>query len=405
MIRGKIENIFLLFLFALPFWALLSAKIIAFIMPVLGIAGAYIFFSAPEKKLPRWLWGIYILLLLFWFSCKWTIMPLPDYLNDMLPTSLLLVAGCFAVLGASHTKLEPAHLLVLPVTWLLLAAFLLFEKYTGHSLRKLFYGLLEKEMRSDLVSVLNKQTCILAFLLLPSLLAAWQGGWLWLKRLFPALAIAAITALLYKSASQIAQVALAVTLLFLLFPTRLKLAWGGLVLGIGAAILLMPWWLALLHDFLMPYAVVPSSFLGQASAAARLEIWDALARYLMQSPFTGFGVDATRHIQDLNIQGQFYKGETVVHPHNFTLQLWFEFGVAGALWGSIFVIYLVRRIQKAEITRGARKLLLASSMGVLVAAFTGWGLWQGWWIGFLFLYAAIWQSLLARAPSNAPATA
>lgn len=409
MTRSRVESVFLCLLFALPLWALVSAKIIAFVMPFLGLLGAYIFFTAPQKKFPRWLWGIYTLLLLFWFSCKWTVQPLPEYLGDMLPTGILLLLGSCVVLGAAHCTISARHFIVLPATWLLLALFLLIEKYTGHSLRKLFYEVSGKELQKDLVSILNKQTCILAFLLLPAIYVAWQSGIVWFRRAFPVVALLATAGILFNSTSQIAQVALVMTVLFLLFPVKLRVGWGLLVFSIGASILLMPWLLAILHDVMLPYATVPASFMGQASAAARLEIWDAIARYLMQSPFTGFGVNATKHIQGFNIIGQFYGGDTIVHPHNFALQFWFEFGVVGALWASLFVTHLVRRLQKFETTNGAKRLLLAASMGILVAAFVGWGIWQGWWVGFLFLYASIWQASLAahgvKAPNNGLLTA
>src|SRR6185369_6348777 len=95
-------------------------------------------------------------------------------------------------------------------------------------------------------------------------------------------------------------------------------------------------------------------------------------------------------------------GETrlPLHPHDAALQVWLELGVPGATLLALFVGWLWLRLGEAPCPR----LYAAAAGGSLAAAsavaFTGWGIWQEWWLGTLGL--ALFATLvMARAAADA----
>jgi len=63
-----------------------------------------------------------------------------------------------------------------------------------------------------------------------------------------------------------------------------------------------------------------------------------------------------------------------------------EFGALGALLASALIVFLLRAIK--ALPGNLARPALASAMALGVVATTGYGLWQGWWIGFFFLLIA-----------------
>lgn len=122
-----------------------------------------------------------------------------------------------------------------------------------------------------------------------------------------------------------------------------------------------------------------------ASAGARFDIWNAVSDYALCNPAYGFGMEATRHIQDFAFAGLYDKRDFVLHPHNNILQLWIEFGVLGAAWAAAFALFLLRRIRLLPpLERAAVTACFAAAFTI---ALVGYGLWQSWWAGALFLVA------------------
>ena len=76
-----------------------------------------------------------------------------------------------------------------------------------------------------------------------------------------------------------------------------------------------------------------------------------------------------------------------MHPHNFALQLWIEFGLLGASISAAWISALVYLISKQPNIL-ARRISLATLIATLSIASMGYGIWQGWWIGLLFYACA-----------------
>ncbi len=199
-------------------------------------------------------------------------------------------------------------------------------------------------------------------------------------------------AIIYKTSSQSAQLAFLLGVLFLLFfPYRCKVSWVLLGLGIAAAFYAAPWisqyafreLAGTFHD---------APWLQNGYAAERLEIWDYVSRYALQQPFYGFGIEATRAVKAFDTAQIYQKGVDILHPHNFALQIWIEFGILGVTFTVLFFADLLKRFSRlpAAAARCALPVFIAS----LSVAATGYGLWQGWWLGEFFLIAAFVQLFL-----------
>ena len=185
--------------------------------------------------------------------------------------------------------------------------------------------------------------------------------------------------------SQSAQLAIAIGLLsYFLFSLTYRPLWIALQIGLCGLILAAPWFALWLAEDVMALAK-SHEWLRQGYAAARFEIWGFIGEYILRNPLYGFGIEATRAITDFNAPG-IYHDVVALHPHNFALQLWIEFGVLGAALGCAALCWLIEQIRWLEVEpRRAAMACLAATLTIMA---TGYGLWQSWWIGtFLTLFA------------------
>lgn len=185
--------------------------------------------------------------------------------------------------------------------------------------------------------------------------------------------------LFYKTDSQTAQLAaiLFLVLSFAFFYPSQKV-WIGLGGIIVVALLSTPWVLQFLFDHLAHF-MRDHVLLQRAFAAERLEIWDFVARRALEQPMYGFGLEAASYIEHFDSQKIYVPLDHVLHPHNFALQIWLEFGAIGAALASAAIIAVLRAIYKLGPVNAQR--ILPLFLGVMVAAATSYGLWQGWWLG------------------------
>lgn len=103
----------------------------------------------------------------------------------------------------------------------------------------------------------------------------------------------------------------------------------------------------------------------------RLRIWGFVAERWADHPLRGAGLDASRT----------FPAAIPLHPHNGTLQLWFELGLPGAVLGSLFWLWLWRRIGEGaarERLHGATAA--ATAVVYLTISSVSYGLWQEWWL-------------------------
>jgi O-antigen ligase len=165
-----------------------------------------------------------------------------------------------------------------------------------------------------------------------------------------------------------------------------------LFLLISGGLILSPWLAYWLFIFRPEFLVEMKG----ASAGQRMEIWDFLARQIFERPFIGWGVNSVDQMK-LETDKVFFNGANVFHPHNAALQLWLEMGVAGVLLGLGFLTLLYKRM----ISVRPNIYMMAGFSSLLAVSLTAYGLWQGWWLGVMFLTAALFRVNLINSSVSA----
>lgn len=178
--------------------------------------------------------------------------------------------------------------------------------------------------------------------------------------------------------------AIAAALVALLAPCGL-----GVVIGVAAA------GFVLAAPLLAGALLAPGLDAGGLpfSAAHRLVIWDFVAARVADSPWIGWGMEASRAIPGgtaapdaetlarFNLSGEAWGRAQLLplHPHNAALQIWLELGAVGAVLASWLLVALGRAARTA-----AGAACLAAG---LVVAMLSYGAWQPWWVAGLVLAA------------------
>lgn len=238
-------------------------------------------------------------------------------------------------------------------------------------------------------SIFNQTTVVLALMIWGLVPWLWRNG---LKYAFPAAWAFLLWLIVFHGESQTASAALFIGGgVFFIAHFAPRSCFYLLAFLVPAGIMLSPWLTQIVFDaFNAAESDKAWNVLGK-----RLDIWDAVARRALESPFYGHGIEAAKHITDFDFSGRHYDKHEILHPHNNVLQFWLEFGVIGAMALSAFLVFVLQRLRRLQ------GIGYASSMGLFAACLTvsavGHGFWQTWWPGLLFVMAAMTRMLL-RGP-------
>jgi exopolysaccharide production protein ExoQ len=144
------------------------------------------------------------------------------------------------------------------------------------------------------------------------------------------------------------------------------------------------------------------------SISHRLAVWSFSAARAMERPFGGWGFDTARAIpggdEDVLILGKPFDDAPALplHPHNAIIQVWLEAGLPAL----IVVVLLVGRALWRAPAHATRRLdaagILAAAGAALIVANLSYGIWQGWWLCFLWLNAALLLAVLGRPAPPGP---
>lgn len=210
----------------------------------------------------------------------------------------------------------------------------------------------------------------------------------WLSRIYALGLVAVLMVVLWGTESQSAQFAIGIaTLAALAFPVmRYKCAWR-LLQGVLVLLLFATPWLTQWAFHYIAAIASESDWLSQGYAANRMEIWDYVSRRALEKPWLGHGVEATQSIKDFETALIYTPTNLVLHPHNFAVQLWIEFGVMGALVGGVFLTTIVEKIRIQ--TPYLSHMFFVLFFATLSIASMSYGMWQGWWIGLLSFLLAL----------------
>ncbi len=122
----------------------------------------------------------------------------------------------------------------------------------------------------------------------------------------------------------------------------------------------------------------------------RAGIWNYVSGRVMEQPLLGHGLEASRAVTDhIPVRENSFLA-LPIHPHNASLQLWFETGAIGVLLAAATLIaggfWLTRKLGDDRPAAAAAAATLAS-MGLI--ANVSYGIWAEWWMATLFLAAAV----------------
>lgn len=186
----------------------------------------------------------------------------------------------------------------------------------------------------------------------------------------------------------------------------------GILLGAAALIMheVFPAFLKLMFIYGMPTVWVALPFVFRifspdyyvqlakildSSYTHRLFIWHSVSQQIFERFWTGFGFGSSRY-RSLLAQGEditILEGaeklvlsapENCLHPHNFMLQVWFDFGAIGVMLACfVWVTYWVKQYDKSN------SYMIAFWGSALCIAATGISVWQSWWLILLVILMPI----------------
>lgn len=134
----------------------------------------------------------------------------------------------------------------------------------------------------------------------------------------------------------------------------------------------------------------------------RLYIFEACVNKIFENPFLGRGLNYSRYVHEntpnteeitlnsLNLthdQPLKLKRDlagVARHPHNASLQVWYEMGLPGIILFAVFLSSLLWKMGDASLSRLDRQTSLATFTVGLVVAHISFNLWQTWWFSFLW---------------------
>jgi hypothetical protein len=146
------------------------------------------------------------------------------------------------------------------------------------------------------------------------------------------------------------------------------------------------------HQLVGNVPVVPG-----AASDIRLYIWDYSAKQALKKPIFGWGLNASRSYPVLEseyVQGG--RSPLPLHPHNNTLQIWLELGVFGMILFAAFLWLILINIAKTIPDTYMMASCAALFANYFLIGQTGYGIWQGWFLGSGILAAIFLKIAITR---------
>ncbi|NNE83112.1 MAG: O-antigen ligase family protein [Alphaproteobacteria bacterium] len=138
----------------------------------------------------------------------------------------------------------------------------------------------------------------------------------------------------------------------------------------------------------------------------RFAIWDFAAARTMEQPVLGWGLGASRMLPGADgIAAQLGpRAETLpLHPHNALLQIWLELGIPGILLSLVVVVSVLSKITRYIQGRKELATALTIIFSATLIAELSFGIWQSWWLVFLWVLAALTIAIAGGGPKTEPA--
>lgn len=361
-------------------------RFLAFWPLIIGL-GSCLWLACVEKEkliLPKsYFVCVGIISALCLISTLWSISP-RNALEDAIKASAILWLGGLLVCACKTVNTESLkpHLWLFPAAVTIAALICSFDLATNMTL---YYILHDKEISPYIhTSVMNRGVICITLFYFVSLLFLNDSSIQRKRLLLSGLTISVITMLILTQ-SQAAQLAFLIGIVLMrILPCHKKITFyilGGII---TLCIMLTPYIVIILSTLISDQAQ-STQWLQEAYVGHRLEIWVFVIEYAMNNLLYGYGIEAAKYVPAFEHDYIYHKTATILHPHNFSIQIWIEFGIIGAMTLSavlLFCIYLISEIQNNYI----RKIIMIVILDTLIIASMTYGLWQSWWLGtFVFL--------------------
>ena len=402
--KNKPYFIFVFLLAILPLSAVVVPRFLAFGPSIIGV----LFFILHRVMTGSWpalprsaLIFLGAVSAMAFASCLWAI-DSGDAVGRVARTAAVLGSGVF-LLAYCHAvdieRLRP-YLWVLPVSVLLTAVLIFFERSLDGPLYRLVRGAEGAALQSVPSAVFNRPMVVFSLCVFPAMAM--------LRRYIASVSLRAlvlcsgILPAFFITQSQSSQLALILGFLVMAaFPYARAGAWRAYAFFVAVMMFAAPFIVGwIFRNYAADLQSMSVIGIGGGYAGNRLEIWDFVFRYALQKPVLGYGFEAARYITDFDTRQIFQEGTTVLHPHNFDIQLWLEFGAVGVAGAAALFAWLLEDIRK-RFTVAQCRIILPVITACLSIGATGYGMWQGWWLGLLFL-AAVFSILAARLEPQEP---
>lgn len=123
---------------------------------------------------------------------------------------------------------------------------------------------------------------------------------------------------------------------------------------------------------------------------ARAAIWNYVSAQILEQPWLGHGLDASRVVTDqIELRGQMMDA-IPLHPHSASLQIWYETGAIGAVLAAAALFAGGVALARWSTHRPGAAIGGAGAIAALgVIANVSYGIWQEWWVATLLFSAAL----------------
>lgn len=158
------------------------------------------------------------------------------------------------------------------------------------------------------------------------------------------------------------------------------------VLVVAVAIPLYPLLLPLIDSTLASWSI------NDFTLRHRFAIWEFAATRTMEQPILGWGLGASRVIPGADgVAQQLGNGAEVLplHPHNALLQVWLELGLPGILLAVAAIVAILAKSTRHIRGRKETATVLTIIFATTLIAELSFGIWQSWWLVFLWVLAAL----------------
>lgn len=294
---------------------------------------------------------------------------------------LVLVPGVLGlgVIGYLPAATMRKYLWLIPLSIAICLGLVYIELTFDMPLNRFFDGKLPTDYANP--SNLNRPTVTAILALFPALAILKMRK----QYFYMAALVAMMLAVLQLTESQSAILAFVTGgLLFILMPTNAKPVWRALFAVTALLLVCAPVMGLYMLGYVDDLRASPlQSFFASSYAAERLEIWHFVSVHILQQPLIGYGIEATRNII-FETQRIYFPGNSVLHPHNFALQIWIEFGAIGVILACGLLAALMRVIYSHKDVLTAR-MEIATVYAAMAVGAVGYGMWQGWWLGLMIL--------------------